>query len=92
MQVYLYKKQNNRETFLYIFTKSHTLFKNKDNLRYIFIDKKPDTLPYTIFHEMIEIGIYIYPKSTLRYVTFYYTKIKTLRKKQDNVRYVYIYV
>ena len=28
---------------------------------------------------------------TLRYVTFLYTKIQTLRKKQDNLRYVFIH-
>ena len=28
---------------------------------------------------------------TLFYVTFLYVKIQTLRKKQDNLRYVFIY-
>ena len=35
---------------------------------------------------------FIYRKhDTLRYVTFLYTKIQTLRKEQDNLRYVFKY-
>ena len=35
---------------------------------------------------------FIYKKDDiLRYVKFLYTKIQTLRKKQDNLRYVFIY-
>ena len=35
---------------------------------------------------------YIYNNhDTFRYVTFLYTKIMTLGKKQDNLRYVFLY-
>ena len=53
---YWCKKQNNGETFLY---------KNPDTLQKArqfllqFINKKQDTLCYTIFHESFEFGIYI---------------------------------
>ena len=53
---YIYKREKNCETFLY--TKSQTLCKKQDNLRYVFIYKKPDTLPYAIFHENFGVGIY----------------------------------
>ena len=54
---YIYKKKQYCETFLY--TKSRTLFKKQDNLRYVCIYKKLDTLRHAIFHEIFEIGICI---------------------------------
>ena len=57
-----YHQQNTTCTLLYIqkaniymkpinmYTKIETLFKNQDNLRYIFIKKNSDTLSYAIFH------------------------------------------
>ena len=56
---YIYKKQKNVKC-LYIYTKIQTLCKNQDNLRYVFIHKKPDNLRYAIFNEIFEIGVYIY--------------------------------
>ena len=45
---------------LYIYTKSKTLFKQQDYLRYFFIHKKPDTLRYAVFHEILKLAfIYI---------------------------------
>ena len=45
---------------VYIYTKIQTLCKKQDNLRQVFVHKKPDTLVYAIFHEIFEIGIDIY--------------------------------
>ena len=56
---YIYKKQKKTKR-LYIYTKIQTLNKNQDNLRNVFIHKKPDTLLYAIFHEIFEIDIYVY--------------------------------
>ena len=61
---YIYKNQNKFER-LYIYSKSQTLFKKQDNLRYVFIHKKPHTLHYTIFREFLKLA-------------FMYTKIMTL--------------
>ena len=44
---YIFKKQENCETFFY--TKILTLCKKQDNLRYVLIYKKKDTLRYAIF-------------------------------------------
>ena len=43
---------------VYIYSKNKTLCKKHDNLRYVFIYKKSDTLRSAIFHEIFEIGIY----------------------------------
>ena len=40
---------------LYIYTKIQTLFKKQDNLCYIFIHKKPDTLRYAIFMKFLKL-------------------------------------
>ena len=73
-----------------IYRKSQTLFKKQDNFRYVFIHKSPDTLRYTIFHEIFEIGIYIYIQKALHFALHGVLTLKshTLRKKQDNLRYV----
>ena len=62
-------------------------------MRSVFIIKKTDTLRYAIFHEIFEIDIFLYGQKhdTLRNVTFLYTKGQTLRKKQSNLRNVFIY-
>ena len=58
VHVYIYTKNNTLcQTFLY--TKSQTRFKNQDNLRYVLIYKKQYTLRHAIFHENVEVGIYI---------------------------------
>ena len=57
-RTFLYtQKAKNCETFLY--PKSQTLFKKRDNFRYVFIYQKLYTLRYGIFHEIFEVGIYI---------------------------------
>ena len=55
VRIYIYKSKK-CETFLY--TKSETLFKKQDNLRFVFIYKIPDTLHYAILQEISDIGIY----------------------------------
>ena len=40
---------------LYIDKKADTLQK-EENLRYVFIHKKPDTLRYAIFHEIMKLA------------------------------------
>ena len=77
------------ETFLY--SKSQTLFKKLDNSRNVFIDKKRYTLRYGIFMKFLKFAFIFKKHDTLRYVTYLYTKRQTLRKKQDNLRYVFIY-
>ena len=83
---FLYK---NHETFRYVrflYTKSQTLSKKQDNLRYVFIYKNPDTLRYAIFHWIFEIeggGGYIEKQYTLGYIFIF--------KKQCNLPYVFIY-
>ena len=43
-----------------MYSKSQTLFKKQDNLRYFFIHKNPHTLRYAIFHEIFKLAfIYI---------------------------------
>ena len=59
---YIYKKQTNCKTLIYIYKKPDNLQKAREfALR--FIHKNPDTSLYAIFHEFFEIGIYINTKS-----------------------------
>ena len=45
---------------IYKYTKTHTLFKNQDNLCYVLIHKKQDTLHYAIFMNFLKLAfIYI---------------------------------
>ena len=89
-RLYIYTKQKNAK-FIYIYSKIQTLRKKQDNLQYVFIYKKIDTLRHAIFHENSDMVIFIQKHDTLRYVTFLYTKSLTLRKKQDNLCYVFLY-
>ena len=66
-------------------------FSKSQTISVTFYIKKRYTLSHVIFHEIFEVGIYIQKHETLRYVTFLYSKSQTLRKKQDNLRYVFIY-
>ena len=73
-----------------LYTKIQTLCKKQDNLRYVFIHKKPHTFRYAIFHDFFKLE-FIYKQKAchfaLREVFIY--KSTTLRKKQDNLRYVF---
>ena len=86
---FLYRKSKKIAKRLYIYAKSQTLFKKQDNLRYVFIYKKSDTLRYAIFMKMLKLAYINQEHSNLRYVTFLYTKIQTLGKREDNFRYVF---
>ena len=89
MHTYIYIKQKN-EKLLYIYTKFQTLFKKQNNLRCVFIHRKPGTLPYAIFHKCLKFAfLYIQRAGHSALREFLYTKILTLRKKQDNLRYVF---
>ena len=86
---YIYKKEtNSKRLYIYIYTQKARHFSKR---RAIFIYKKLDNFRYAIFHENFEIDICIKKHDTLRYVKFLFTEIQTLRKKQDNFRYVFIY-
>ena len=52
----VYKKHDTLRQVTFLYTKSQTLCTNQDNLRYVFVYKKPDTLYYTTFHGTFEIG------------------------------------
>ena len=54
--IYIYKAIKLRNVYLYI---NQTLCKNQDNSQYVFVYENTDTLRYAIFHEILEIGIYI---------------------------------
>ena len=86
---FIYK---NHDTLCYVTffdTKSQTLRKKQDTLRYFFIYKNPDTLRYGVFKKFLKLA-FIYKKhDTLRYLTFLYTQIQTLGKKQDTLCYVF---
>ena len=57
---YKYKKQKNCETFVYIYTKKLDTLQNQDNLCYLSIHKKLDTLRYAILMKFLKLGfIYI---------------------------------
>ena len=88
---FIYAKSKNIAKRLHLYTKSETLCKKQDNLRYVFIHKNTDTLCYMIFHEKFVMGIYIYTKSMALCVRgrFYIKNLET-SKKQDNLRYVFI--
>ena len=63
------------------------------NSRYVFIHKKPDTLRCVIFHEIFEIGIYIYTKSmTLCVICRFYIQKYRHFKKIKTVCVTVIYI
>ena len=90
VHVFIYEKsKTNFETFLY--TKSSTFGKKQEIFRYVLYTKSM-TLYVTWFFMKIFKFAFIYKKNdTIRYMTFLYTKIETLRKKQDNLHYVFIF-
>ena len=56
-----------------------------------YIFKKQDTLRSAIFHEISEVVIYKQKAWHFALHDVLYTKIQTLQKKEDNLRYVFIY-
>ena len=86
------KKSQNCDTFIYIYTKSQTLCKKQDNLRYVLFTKSLTLYVTRFFMKFWDWHLYIYIKhENLRYVTFLYTKRQSLKKKQDNLRYIFLY-
>ena len=78
---HLYTKSKTKcETFLY--TKSLLLCKNQDNIRYVFIYKKHNTLLYTISHEILKLAFLYKKHDTLRCVTFYIQKARHFAKSK----------
>ena len=71
----LYTKSKKMQNVV-IYKKPDTFQKARQFPLRFYIDKKEDTLRYGIFDENFKLGIY--------------TKSMTLRKKRDNLRYVYI--
>ena len=74
------QKSKKCETFLY--TKSQTLFKKLDNIRYVFIYKKPYTWRYGIFIKFLKLEFIYKNHDTLRYVTFYIQKARHFTKSK----------
>ena len=83
---YKYKNQNKLQN-VFTFKKSDT-FQKVRQCPLCFIYKKQDTVRYAIFHDLAFINK---KHDTLGYVKFLNTKIQTLRKNQDNLRYIFIY-
>ena len=81
----------NKKTRNALYPKSETFCKKQANFRYFFIHKKPDTLSYAIFHEILKLAFIYKNYDTLCYVRFLYTKSQKFRKKQDNLCCVSIY-
>ena len=67
------------------------IHKKQKKLRNVFIYKKSYTWRYGIFMKFLKLAFIFKNHDTLCYVTFLFTKSLTLRKKQDNLRYVFIY-
>ena len=87
--LHLSKKQKNAKRF-YIQKARH--FVKGKTISVMFLFTKSKTLYVTIFFMKFLKLAFIYKNyDTLRYMIFLYTKIQTLRKKQDNLRYVFIY-
>ena len=86
---YIYKKQKNAKRF-YIQKPTH--FSISRTICDTFLYAKSMTLYVTrLFIKKLNLA-FIYKKhDILRYVTFLYSKSRTLRKKQDNLRYVFIF-
>ena len=74
------KSQKNCPTFLY--TKTQTLFKKLDNLRYVFIYKKQYTLRYGILMKFSHLAFICKKHDTFRYVTFNIQKARHFAKSK----------
>ena len=66
---FLYIQKEKKIQNVYIYKKPDTSKENKKICVTFFKYKKPDTLRYAIFHEIFEIGIYIYRKRMTLCVT-----------------------
>ena len=66
---YIYKKNQIAKLF---YTKSKTIFKNKDNFRYVLYTTNLDTLRYTILHIFLKLPFICNKHDTLFFVEFLY--------------------
>ena len=87
--LYIFKRRKNCQIF-YI-TKSWHLAKSKTVSVNVFIYKKDHTFIFSIFDANFQFGIYIQKLWHFVLCDLFYTESMTLRKKQDNLRYVFIY-
>ena len=89
MHVYIYI-QKEKYGNIFIYNKSDTPQKSRQ-FKVLFDIKNPDTLLYAILDESSEVDILYKNYDNLCYVKIIYTNIHTLLKKQDTLRYVFIY-
>ena len=91
MHFVIYTKEEKEPKRVNIYAKSQTLFKNQDNLRYVFIHKKPDNLYYAIFINILKFSfLYIQKSWQFALHEVLYTKRPTLRKpRQFELRFIY---
>ena len=84
-----YSIQKEKQISKRFYTKSRALFKNHDNFRSIFIYKKQDTLRYTIFHEIFEVGVYTQKAGhcALRDIFIYKTPDTSQKSRQFMLRF-----
>ena len=87
MFLYLQIGENTKRFYI---QKAGQFAKKKDNSPSFFIYKMHDTLPNAIFHNFLEVVIYRQKVCHFAIREVLYTKIQTLRKKQDNLCYVFI--
>ena len=79
----------NCETFLY--SKSLSLYKKLDNVRYLFFIQKAINLTLGDFHEIFEVGVFI--QKALHFAlrdVFIYEKLDTSRKARQFAKRFYI--
>ena len=81
-RIYIYKAKNPKRLYT---QKTRHFAQIKTIPCYVVIYKQQDNLRQTIIHENVEVGICIQKNVSLCYVTYLYTKVQTLRKKQDNL-------
>ena len=96
---FIYKKHDTLHYVTFLYTKSWTLRKKKDNLRYVFIYKKSGHFTLRDFSlnfwNWRKGGTFLYAKNKSLCVIFLYAKKSTLHyvfiyKKPDTLRYIFI--
>ena len=88
-RLYIYKAKQIVKRFI---LKKARHFAKSTTISVTFLNTKIKTLYVTRFFMKILKLAFIYKNhDTLRYVKFLYSKIQTLRKKEDNLRYVFMY-
>ena len=86
--IYTKSKKKLRNVFIY---KKPDTFQKARQFPLRFYTQKAIHWRYGIFMEFLKLEFIFKKHDTLRYVTFIYSKSMTLRKKQYNLRYVFIY-